>query len=310
MKALLAAAVVAVALPAATAATVPAAERAGPVKMPHLVGLSRTSAEARLARTGLRSLLPTREAERYEAISPPAGPVDWAIPESQAPDRTVVAQEPVALGQRVARGDFIPFSTVLPPDSTRRGAYVFPTAVDHFAIAADRRSVRMRFRALARRCQPLDHVDIGLGRRFVAIVPSVTGTQPTQDRCPSISRRVAEIELPESAGDRVVIDGIPTRPHRGLYRIRRSPFLAARSQPEARAVALDFGHGSGCGLLAGTRVRETKRTVRITLLTGDAGASGQCTADFISDMTLVTLKRPLGDRRLIDGATSRPARRH
>jgi hypothetical protein len=49
-------------------------------------------------------------------------------------------------------------------------------------------------------------------------------------------------------------------------------------------------------------VRETKRLVRITLRTGNNHRGGTCLLNFIDDVTVVPLRRPLGDRRIVDGA--------
>jgi hypothetical protein len=299
MRAAVALAVVA-ALLAGTTAAGDAGSRT--VRLPKIVGLARSDAEARLTDAGLRYLLPTPRAQRFEPLAPAAGLVERAVPEENVPDRVVVAQEPKWGRQRVGRGDFIPFGTVVPEGAAAADdAYVFSTRVRRIAVAEDGRRITLGFRALARRCQALDHVDVGYAARYVTVFPSVTGTARSEQRCRDGSKRAAQVDLSEDVGDRVILDSIPTRPKHGLRRVRAAPFTHARGQSSARAVALYFGHSSDCGLLAGYRVRETKRLVRITLRTGNSHGGRFCLANLIEDVTVVPLRRPLGDRRIVDG---------
>jgi hypothetical protein len=271
-------------------------------RVPNLVGRTRTHAESLLKERGFKYRLPTPFAARYERVG--SGAPEIAVAEKSAPDRRVIAQEPGPRGEAYF-GDFVDFATVLPPDAGRHDPWVFPTHVDRTGIADDGRHIAMHFRAQARRCQALDHVDVGIARRYVAVVPLLTSTFRSENRCNRLVRRVVYLDLPKRVRDRIVVDSIPSRARRGLYGVAPSRYAAARGAPRARAVAVDFVHSSDCGLLARTKVRETRHKVTITLLTGDLGRSGICLADAIEDMVVVPLRRPLGDRRIVDGARRR-----
>jgi hypothetical protein len=273
-------------------------------RVPKLIGLERSDAEARLARHGFRYLLPARHAVRYEAVSPGAEGSEQAIPEKLAPDRRVVVQSP-SPGGLADRGDVIEFGTVLPPHAGKREADVFFHPVARPKVGDDRRELTLPFRAFARRCQALDHVDVGFGSRYVVAAPSLTDTIKSDERCRHLSKRAVHLELSRSVGDRIVVDGIPTGPRRGLHRIAPTPYGSARGERHARAVAVDFGHSSDCGLLARAKARETRHTVRITLFTGNIGRSTTCLANLITDLTVVPLRHPLGHRRIVDGARHR-----
>jgi hypothetical protein len=148
-------------------------------------------------------------------------------------------------------------------------------------------------------------VDVGMARRYVTVFPTLTSTFRSENRCNRLVKRVVYLELPRRVRDRIVVDNVPSRPTRGLHDVAPSRYGGAQGSARARAVAVDFVHSSDCGLLAGTRLRETRHTVTITLLTGNLGDNGFCLADAIEDMTIVPLRHPLGDRRIIDGARRR-----
>jgi hypothetical protein len=271
-------------------------------RVPNLVGRTRTHAESLLAKRGFEYLLPTPFAARYEVIT--TGPPEVAVPERSAPDRRVVGQDPAA-GGSADLGDTIDFATVLPPKAGKGDAAPFPMHVNRTAVAGDQRHVALHFRAMARRCLALDHVDVGIARRYVTVVPSLTSTIRSETRCNRLVKRVVYLELPRRVRDRIVVDSVPSRPTRGLYDVAPSRYDGAQGAASARAVAVNFIHSSDCGLLAGTRVRETRHKVTITLLTGNLGNTGICLANAIEDMVVVPLRHRLGERRIVDGARKR-----
>jgi hypothetical protein len=274
------------------------------VKVPNLIGLKRSQAEARLTEDGFRYLLPAPRAERFEALAPPSGRTEEAVPEAMAPDRKVVAQEP-SPGGSAGAGDLIPFGTVLPPDTGARDTYIFRHELDRTKVWPDDRQLTLHWRDLAPRCHALDHVDVGFAARYIAVEPSVTGTLESERHCSHLSKRVAHLDLDEPVGDRIVIDSVPVRPRRGLKRVEPTPYVSARGAPNARAVAVQLAHSSDCGLLARTEVRGTRHSVTITTFTGNTHRGRLCLADLITDQTVVPLRHPLGDRRIIDGARRR-----
>jgi hypothetical protein len=101
-------------------------------------------------------------------------------------------------------------------------------------------------------------------------VPFTTSTFRSENRCNRLVKRVVYLELPKRVRDRLVIDDVPSPARHGLYHVAPSRYVAARGAARARAVAVDFVHSSDCGLLARTKVRETRHAVTITLLTGDS----------------------------------------
>jgi hypothetical protein len=271
-------------------------------RVPDLIGRTRSHAESLLERRHFQYLLPTPFAARYEVVS--SGAPEVAVPEKSAPDRRVVAQEPVARGEAYF-GDAVDFATVLPPNAGRHDPWLFPMHVDRTRVAHDERHVALHFRATARRCMALDHVDVGMARRYVTVVPTLTSTFRSENRCNRLVKRVVYLDLHRRVRDRIVVDNVPSRPTRGLYGVAPSRYSLARGSARARAVEVDFIHSSDCGLLAGTRVRETQHKVTITLLTGNLGKSDYCLANAIEDMTIVPLRHRLGDRRIVDGARKR-----
>lgn len=294
-----------VAVLAALAATaVATGAPGGQVRVPHLVGLSRSAAEARITGQGLRYLLPTPRADRYEAIVDPSARIERAVPEALAPDRRVVAVWPGFVNGTAPRGTAIDFGTVLPQGSpaTARTTYSPPYPVGRFELGSHGRRVTLHLRAGSRRCEALDHVSVGSAERYVTVIPIFLSTRASERHCNGVTKRVVQLDLPEPVRDRVVLAGVPSEPHQGLYEVADSPYIKASGQAKARAVAVRFGHGSGCGLLAGVRVQETSQTVTITLSKGNLGESGLCDAILITDVTVVPLRRPLGDRRIVDGA--------
>jgi hypothetical protein len=271
-------------------------------RVPDLIGRTRSHAESFLEKRHFRYLLPTPFAARYEAVG--SGAPETAVRERSAPDRRVVAQEPQS-GGSADLGDSIDFATVLPANAGRRDPWVFPMHVDRTAVADDQRHIALHFRAMARRCQALDHVDVGIARRYVTVVPSFTSTFRSENRCSRLVKRVVYLGLPKRVRDRIVVDNVPSRPLRGLQDVAPSRYDWAQGRARARAVAVHFIHSSDCGLLAGTKVRETRHKVTVTLLTGNLGSTGICLANAIDDMTLVPLRHPLGHRRIVDGARRR-----
>jgi hypothetical protein len=271
------------------------------VKVPNLRGLKRSEAEARLARDGFGYLLPTPRALRYETVTPSDGRTEQAVAEGLAPNREVVAQEP-SFGGYGQPGDLIPFATRLPPHAGTKWRYVFRTELARATIWPDDRQLTLHFGALGPRCQAFDHVDVGLARRYVVVQPSIAGTIRSQERCRYGSKRVAHLELPEPVGDRLIVDLVPIHPRHGLHKVERERYVSAEGRPDARAVAVNLFHSLGCGLLARVKVRETRRAVTITTFTGNLSRSKWCDLVGISDMTIVPLKHPLGQRRIVDGA--------
>jgi hypothetical protein len=270
-------------------------------KIPDLTGLTRTDAEARLARAGFRYLLSTPRALRYEAVTPSEGRTEQAIPEARAPDRRVVTQEP-EVGGYAQPGDQIPFATRLPPHAGAEWRYVVRTELTRAVLWPDDRQLTLHFGALAPRCQAFDHVDVGLARRYVVVQPSIAGTVRSQERCRYGSKRVAHLELPEAVGDRIVVDAVPIHPRHGLHEVERQRYVSANGRPDARAVAVHLASSLGCGLLARVKVRETRRAVIITTFTGNVTRSKYCDAVLVTGLTVVPLKHPLGHRRIVDGA--------
>jgi hypothetical protein len=271
-------------------------------RVPDLIGRTRTHAESLLRERGFKYLLPTPFAARYEAIG--SGAPETAVPERSAPDRRVVTQEPGPRGEAYF-GNEVDFATVLPPNAGKHDPWVFPMHVDRTGIADDQRHIAVHFRATGRHCQALDHVDVGIARRYVTVFPSLTSTFRSENRCNRLVKRVVYLELPRKVHDRIVVDSVPSRPTRGLHDVAPSRYGGAQGAPRARAVAVDFIHSSDCGLLAGTKVRETRHRVTITLLTGNLGRSNICLADAIEDMVVVPLRHRLGKRRIVDGARRR-----
>jgi hypothetical protein len=271
------------------------------VKVPNLRGLKRSEAEARLARDGFGYLLPAPRALRYEAVTPSDGRTEQAVPEGLAPDREVVAQEPAPGGSGQA-GDQIPFATRLPARAGMRWPYLVRSLHVRAKVWPDDRDVTLHFGARAPRCHAFDHVDVGLAPRYVVLQPWVAGTVRSQERCRYGSKRVAHLELPEPVGDRIVIESVPLRPRNGLKRVRPERYVSARGAPRARAVAVHLASSLGCGLLARVKVRETRRTVTITTFNGDLTRSKFCDAVLVTGLTVVPLKHPLGQRRIVDGA--------
>jgi hypothetical protein len=267
-----------------------------------LLGRTRSHAESLLAKRHFKYLLPTPFAARYEVLSP--GAPEVAVPEKSAPDRRVVTQEPSPRGEAYF-GDFVDFATVLPPNAGRHDPWLFPMHVDSTRVAHDQRHIALHFRATSRRCQALDHVDVGMARSYVTVFPTLTSTFRSENRCNRLVKRVVYLELHRRVRDRIVVDNVPSRPTRGLYDVAPSRYGGARGSVRARAVEVDFIHSSDCGLLAGTRVRERRHKVTITLLTGNLGKSGYCLANAIEDMVVVPLRHPLGHRRIVDGARRR-----
>jgi hypothetical protein len=271
-------------------------------RVPDLVGRTRTHAESLLKERGFKYRLPTPFAARYEAVG--SGAPEIAVPEKSAPDRRVVAQEPGPRGEAYF-GDFVDFATVLPPNAGRHDPWILPTHVDRTGVADDQRHIALHFRAPARRCHALDHVDVGIARRYVTVFPSLTSTFRSENRCSRLVKRVVYLELPKRVRGRIVVDSVPSRPTRGLYNVAASRYGGVQGAARARAVAVHFIRSSNCGLLAGTKVRETRHTVTITLLTGNLGRSDICLADAIEEMVVVPLHHRLGNRRIVDGARRR-----
>lgn len=73
---------------------------------------------------------------------------------------------------------------------------------------------------------------------------------------------------------------------------------------DGRTLVVRYVHGDpACGLgPAGVRVEEDERRVRLTARV-QRGSGGTCTAIGIVRTETVTLRAPLGDRAVVDGAT-------
>ncbi|WP_232327713.1 hypothetical protein [Herbidospora yilanensis] len=88
---------------------------------------------------------------------------------------------------------------------------------------------------------------------------------------------------------------------KGALSPKKVRWLSAK--PHMRGVRVVWWSGvEPCTVLTRVTVKETRKTVRITLYEGSVKDAGMCVAMAIKKATYVRLKNPVGKRVILDGA--------
>jgi hypothetical protein len=268
------------------------------VLVPRVAGLTRGQATARLRQAGLRSAI-WRGAVRYEPVGSGLDLRLKLVRGFLAGPRRVTIQHGFPSRIRLPWGSPVVFGTQPAPGRFRflrgltRGA-----AEGLRSVVAGPGGRDLTLWVTGRSCDPLDHVDIALRKRWVLLTPVVIGGTSCRG---GNRRRRAELRLPEPLGGRPVLERPPDTPNPSLVNQHPTPFDAARPSPDGRSVVVFYTYG-GCNSLAGSRVTEGRETVEITLLQGDTGSAQFCPAIAYFGLAVVELPSPLGGRRIVDGA--------
>lgn len=297
MRAMRAALLVAIAIGCAVAAVAAGTEQL----VPRLVGRTRADADRVLRARGLSAGTPGAATARFAPIETgvDSGLIEMA---RDADLRRRVTAQAVFPGVRISRGSFVGLATRSLPGHVAGPVAFFGPGIDthvRYAIAADDRTLTLGFRPPFA-CSAFDHVDVAGFPHAVLASPAVVTSEGRRARCQRPGTYAARLRLSRPLRGRVPVAFPPSAPGDRLFRVTAghwapAPAPALRS---SRAIALAFAHSSGCGYLAGTTVRESSRSVAISMLVGDSFPSAVCPADLRGDEAVVALRHPLGHRRI------------
>lgn len=271
-------------------------------RIPNVVGMTRVRAEQTLVAHGLRAV-PGPSGVRFAPVQTSPGPGVLDLARDADRDRRVTFQEPGA-GYESSRGEEVELATSQPPPGSGGESYFtfrgpFGESDDpgvRYVESADDHTVTARFPAP---CSTIDHADVIGHRHSVVLVPAAITSERNSDSCREDRVRSARLQLARRLGGRVIVAQEPARARPGLFHRSVGSWGFASARPGSRAIALYFSRGGDCGLLAGTRVRETRRTVRIRMVVGSLNKQPYCTADLQHDLAVVALRHPLGHRRIV-----------
>jgi hypothetical protein len=274
------------------------------VLVPRLLGLTRSEAIRRLRDVELRPAAYSG-ALRYE----PAGyGFDRRIRLVRAHDagqRKVTIQDGFPARVRLPAGSSVGFGTQPAPGPFR---FLLPFSggesrgLESVSASRGGRRLTLGLDTASGGCGPLDHVDVALREKWVLLTPfAIAGEEGRTCRGRARHRR-AELRLPAPLRGRPVLERPPNIPNPSLAHQYPTRFDAARASPNGRSVVVYYTYGA-CAPLAGSRVAERREEVEITLLLGDDGRGLPCAEIAYFGLTLVRLPSPLGDRRIVDGAS-------
>nr|WP_157554680.1 hypothetical protein [Herbidospora sakaeratensis] len=116
-----------------------------------------------------------------------------------------------------------------------------------------------------------------------------------------VAAAVAALLVPAAAPAQAAPGPKVVKVQKGALSPKKVRWLTAR--PHMRGVRVVWWSGvEPCTVLTKVTVKETRKTVRITLYEGSVKDAGMCVAMAIKKATYVKLKKPVGKRVILDGA--------
>jgi hypothetical protein len=141
-------------------------------------------------------------------------------------------------------------------------------------------------------CLPLDHVDVAPRHPWVIATPYFTDTTEYSDRCRD-RRRTVSFDLRRPLGRRPVVEQVPVRPRRHLYRVKRGGWSSVRRASGGRFAVVYF-IGGACDVFSHARVRRRGRAAELSIYSGDPNRRpGPCIAVAYSQLAVVRIPRDL-----------------
>ncbi len=95
----------------------------------------------------------------------------------------------------------------------------------------------------------------------------------------------------------------PVKPQGGTFNPHKVRWTSAKPIKKGRYLKITWWSGvAPCWVLDRVKVKETAKKVTVTLYEGSDKDGGMCILIATKKTTIVKLKTPLGDRKIVDGA--------
>jgi hypothetical protein len=95
----------------------------------------------------------------------------------------------------------------------------------------------------------------------------------------------------------------PVKPQGGTFDPHKVRWISAKPIKKGRYLRITWWSGvAPCWVLDRVKVKETAKKVTVTLYEGRDKDAGMCILVAVKKTTIVKLKTPLGNRKIVDGA--------